>query len=148
MPAKSAASTTELLEGLPPDRQSAMSRVCDVVRTSLPEGFEEAFARGMIVWQVPLRKYPDTYNGHPLMYAALASQKHYMSLYLLPAYGSPVLLQRLRDGFAAAGKKLDMGKSCIRFRAADDLALETIGEIIGSLTMDQWIGIAQAARRR
>lgn len=148
MPTKSPAATAELLEGLPGDRRTAMSRVCEVVRENLPEGLEEAFARGMIVWQVPLRRYPDTYNGHPLMYAALASQKNYMSLYLLPAYGSPILLQRLREGFAAEGKKLDMGKSCIRFRSADDLALETIGEIIGSLTLDQWVGIAQAARRR
>jgi hypothetical protein len=148
MPTESPAATTELLETLAPDRRAAMSRVCEVVREHLPEGLEEACARGMIVWQVPLRRYSDTYNGQPLWYVALASQKNYMSLHLMPAYGSPVLLQRLRDGFAAAGKKLHMGKSCIRFRAADDLALETIGDIIGSLTIDQWVGIAQAARRR
>ena len=96
---------------------------------------------------MPLAEYPDTYNRQPLWYAGLAPQKHYLSLYLMCAYGSLDHLRRLREGFAAAGKKLDMGKSCIRFRTADDLALDVIGELIASIPMKRWIEIAKSARR-
>ena len=92
----------------------------DVVRRHLPPGYEEAVSRGMLVWQVPLARYPDTYNGHPLWYAALASQKRYLTLHLMNAYGPHA--EALREGFRAAGKRLDMGKCCIHFRRADDLA--------------------------
>lgn len=123
-----------------------MARVLDVIRRNLPPGYEETTASGMIVHQVPLSRYPDTYNKKPLMYCGLASQKNYLSLYLLSAYGSKALEQRLRDGFRAAGKKLDMGKSCIRFLSPDDLALDVIGEIIAAVPVDKWVEIARAAR--
>ena len=139
---------TQLLNDLPPDRRDAMSRVRDVVRRNLPAGYEEALSRDTIVYQVPLARYSDTYNGHPLWYVALASQKNYMALYLMPAYGSTALAARLRDGFKAAGKKLDMGKSCIRFRKADDLALDAIAEVVAAVPVDKWVEIAEAARRR
>ena len=139
---------TQLLHQLPPDRRDAMSRVRDVVRRNLPAGYEEALSRDTIVYQVPLARYSDTYNGHPLWYVALASQKNYMALYLMPAYGSTALAARLRDGFKAAGKKLDMGKSCIRFRTADDLALDAIAEVVAAVPVDKWVEIAEAARRR
>ena len=118
-----------------------------MVRRHLPAGYEEAMSRGIVVWQVPLKAYPDTYNGHPLWYAALAAQKNYLSLYLMNAYGSPALARRLREGFKAAGKRLDMGKSCIRFTAADDLALEVIGEVVASTPMARYIAMARSVRR-
>ena len=137
---------SSVLEHLPEERRIAMARVLDVIRAHLPAGYEEATASGMIVHQVPLSRYADTYNRKPLMYCGLASQKNYMSLYLLPAYGSTALEKRLRDGFAAAGKKLDMGKSCIRFKSAEDLDLTVIGEIIAAVPVDKWVEIARAAR--
>lgn len=137
---------SSVLERLPGDRRAAMARVLEVIRAHLPPGYEEATASGMIVHQVPLSRYADTYNGQPLWYCAVGSHKNYMSLYLMPAYGSAALAQRLRDGFRAAGKKLDMGKSCIRFHSPDDLALDVIGEIVGAVPLERWVAIAQAAR--
>jgi hypothetical protein len=77
----------------------------------------------MIVYEVPLSRYPDTYNGQPLCYAALAAQKNHAAVYLMSAYGNPAVVRELKDGFRKAGRKLDMGKSCIRFRRAEDLPL-------------------------
>ena len=114
----------------------------------LPAGYEEVVSKNMLVYQVPFERHSDTYNGHPLWYVALASEKSYLSLHLLPAYGNAQLAARLADGFKAAGKKLDMGKACVHFKSADDLALEVIGGIVGAIPLDRWIAIAQAARNR
>jgi hypothetical protein len=100
------------------------------------------------VYQVPLARYSDTYNGHPLWYVALASEKSYLSLHLMPVYGDAARAQRLKEGFRAAGKKLDMGKACVHFKTADDLPLDVIGQVVASIPMDRWIEIAKAARRR
>ena len=136
------------LNTLPPDRRREFERVRDVVRRHLPAGYEEVVSKGMIVYQVPLARYSDTYNGHPLWYAALASEQSYLSLHLMPVYGDRKKAQRLSEAFRAAGKKLDMGKACIRFRSADDLVLDVIGEIVESTSVDRWVQIAQAAGRR
>jgi hypothetical protein len=122
--------------------------VRDVIRRHLPQGYEEVASGAFTVWQVPLSTYPDTYNGKPLWYCALAPQKNYLSLYMMSVYGSPKLEKQLRDGFKAAGKKLDMGKSCITFRNADDLALDVIGAIVSAIPVDKWIGIAKEAREK
>jgi Domain of unknown function (DU1801) len=146
---KSAGPTVEeFLAQLPDERRAEIKRVRDIVRRNIPKGYEEAVTSRMLVYQVPLKRYPDTYNGHPLCYVALASQKNYLSLYLMPAYGDSTQARRLREGFKAAGKKLDMGKSCIRFKRADDLALDAIGEVVGSFPVDRWVEIAETARRR
>jgi uncharacterized protein YdhG (YjbR/CyaY superfamily) len=141
------ASVEEYLASLPPDRRAEIERVRRVVKQNLPAGYEEGVGFGMICYSVPLSAYRDTYNKQPLMYAALASQKNYLSLYLMPVYPDNALEKRLRDAFAASGKKLDMGKSCIRFRRADDLPLDTIGDIVAAVPMDRWIEIARSVRR-
>ena len=87
----------------------------------------------MIAWSVPLETFPDTYNGHPLCCAALAAQKHYNSLYLMAAYRNPRQAAALRDGFKQHGLKLDIGKSCVRFKSLEDLPLDVIGAVIASL---------------
>ena len=119
----------------------------DVVKQNLPAGYEEGVGFGMICYSVPLSAYRDTYNKQPLMYAALASQKNHLSLYLMPVYPDTALERRLRAAFAASGKKLDMGKSCIRFKRADDLPLDAIGDIVAAVPMDRWIEIARSVRR-
>jgi hypothetical protein len=101
---------------------------------------------GMIGWYVPLERYPDTYNGQPLGLAALASQKNYMTLYLNTVYGDPDTERWFHDRWAETGKKLDMGKSCVRFRRLDDLPLEVIGETIGRVSVDQYIERYEAVR--
>ena len=143
-----AATVDEVLAKLPADRRREIERVRDVVRENLPAGYVESASAGMICYSVPLSVYPDTYNKQALWYVALASQKNYLSLHLMPVYGSPPLEKRLRDAFAAAGKKLDMGKACIRFRRADDLALDAVGDIVASVPMERWIEIAKAVRRQ
>jgi uncharacterized protein YdhG (YjbR/CyaY superfamily) len=140
------ASVAEYLASLPPDRRAEIERVRQVVRQNLPAGYEEGVGFGMICYSVPLSAYRDTYNKQPLMYAALASQKNYLSLYLMPVYPDSALVKRLRDAFAASGKKLDMGKSCIRFQRADDLPLDAIGDVVAAVPMDRWIEIARSVR--
>jgi hypothetical protein len=119
-----------------------------VIRKNLPEGFEESMAFGMIGYGVPLSRYSSTYNKEPLAFVAIAAQKNYNALYLMPVYGDKTREKKLRDAFAKSGKKLDMGKSCIRFKSADDLALDAIGEIVASISVDTWIGIFEASRTR
>ena len=136
------------LAALPPDRRREASRVRDLIRRHLPEGYEEAVSGKALVFQVPLSRYPDTYNKHPLWYVALASEKSYLSLHLVAVYGDPDARARLEEGFRAAGKKLDMGKACIHFHKADDLALETIAEVVAKHPVDRWVAIARAARKR
>ena len=148
MPPKAPPSVTDFIARLPEPRRTELERVRGVVRQHLPAGYEETLTKGMIVYEVPLRRYADTYNGHPLWYAALGSQKNYLTLYLMAAYGSSSLASRLREGFKGAGKKLNMGKACIRFRSADDLALDVIGEVVASTPIERFVAIAEAARKR
>ena len=146
MVSSKAATVANYLAELPADRRAEIERVRDLVNEALPAGYREGIGYGMIGWIVPLESYPDTYNGQPLAYAGLAAQKNYNSLYLNCVYASKERTERLRAAFAAAGKKLDMGKSCIRFKKADDLALEYIAEEIASTTPEEFIQIYEQAR--
>ena len=139
-------SVTEYLSSLPADRRKEISRVRTVVRRHLPAGYKEVMCAGMITYEVPLKVYPDTYNGQALWYVALGAQKNFLTLYLMNAYGDPAVLRKLRAGFEAAGKKLDMGKACIRFKTADDLALDTVGEVVATTSLAQFVATAKAAR--
>jgi hypothetical protein len=139
---------TAYLASLPEDRRKAISQVRTVIRKNLPAGYREVMCAGMITYEVPLKVYPDTYNGHALWYAAIGAQKNYLTLYLMNAYGTPALTKKLQDGFKAAGKKLDMGKACIRFQAAEDLALETVGEVVASTSLEQFVASAKSVRNQ
>ena len=143
-----AATVTEYLQTLPEDRRKEIAKVRSVIRKHLPKGYEEAMNWGSITYQVPLKKYPDTYNGQPLCYIALAAQKNFNTLYLMRPYGDPGQLKELKDSFAKAGKKLDMGKSCIHFKSAEDLPLPAIGKLVASTPADRWIATAKAVRKR
>lgn len=143
-----AATVTEYLQALPDDRRKEITKVRSVIRKHLPKGYEETMTYGLITYQVPLRTYPDTYNGQPLCYAALAAQKNFNTLYLMRPYGDPAQLQELKDSFARAGKKLDMGKSCIHFKSAEDLPLPAIGKLVASTPPKRWIATAKGARKR
>jgi hypothetical protein len=144
--ATTARTPEEYMAAMPPDRRHSISAVRDVIRENLPEGFEEGIEFGMIAWYVPLERFPDTYNGRPLGLAALASQKQYMSLYLNTVYGDPQLADWFKDRYAQSGKRLDMGKSCVRFRALEDLSLDVVGETIAKVPLDQYVAYYQAAR--
>jgi len=136
------------LNDLPADRRAVVSKLRSVIRRRLPAGYQEAMNWGMIAYQVPLERYPETYNGEPLLYAAIAAQKRHYSLYLTSVYQQNALEKRLHAAFDRAGKKLDMGKSCIRFKAIEDLPLDAIGEIVGSVSVDQFVKNYEKARVR
>ena len=131
---------------LPPERAAAISAVRDVILEHLPEGYEEQMAWGMLSYVIPLHRYPDTYNGEPLLYAALASQKNYMSLYLNGPYSDPDKLAEFQERYRATGKRLDMGKSCVRFTTLDQLPRDLVADEIASMTVDDYIGAFEASR--
>lgn len=129
----------DYMASLPDDRREALSRVREVVLANLPAGYEEVMNWGMITYQVPLEIEPDTYNGKPLMYAALASQKHHMALYLTAVYTDADTADAFRDAYRATGKKMDVGKSCVRFKSLDDLPLDLVGETIAATPVDAFV---------
>lgn len=135
------------LKELPPDRRAVVGKVRDAVRRALPRGYQEAMNWGMIAWQVPLSRYPQTYNGRPLLFAALAAQKNNCALYLMCVYQNPKLGAVLRSAYARLGRKPDMGKSCIRFRRLEDLPLAAIRKIIASVPLEKFIAIYEKARK-
>ena len=144
--ARSEASTpAAYLAELPSDRAVEIARVRDAVNTALPDGYVERMAWGMISWEVPLEMSGKTYNGQPLVYAGLAAQKNHNALYLNCVYASEDRAERFRERFAASGKKLDMGKSCIRFKRAEDLALDAIAEAVAAVTPDDYVAMTNAA---
>ena len=136
------------LKKLPADRKAAIAKLRDVILDNLPKGYEEAFDYGMPVYQVPLSVYPDTYNKKPLMYAALASQKSHMAIYLLNAYGMPPIREKLEKAFAKAGKKLDMGKSCLRFKKLEDIPLDAVAKTIAATPMEKYVAFAKSAHSK
>ena len=141
-----AATVEDYIAELPAERARVVSEVRKVVLENLPAGYREMMGWGMISYGIPLERYPDTYNGQPLCYAALAAQKNHFALYLMGVYGHPERERALRDAFAKAGKKLDMGKSCVRFSALDDLPLDAIGRTIAGMPPSELIEAHEAAR--
>jgi hypothetical protein len=136
------------LAALPDDRRAVISAMRDLIQRHLPEGYQEGLHWGIIGYVIPLERYPDTYNGQPLAYLALAAQKNYYSLHLMAVYQNPERESWLKDEFRKAGKKLDMGKACLRFRSLDDLPLEVIGQLIASIPPERYIAAYEAARKK
>jgi uncharacterized protein YdhG (YjbR/CyaY superfamily) len=147
MVSRRASTVREYLAALPEERREAVSAVRDLVRRHLPAGYREAMNWGMITWELPLSKYPDTYNGQPLCYVGLAAQKNHNALYLTGVYQDPEQETWLKRAFRDAGKKLDMGKSCLRFRSVEDLPLEAVGRIVAWTSPEKHIARYEASRR-
>lgn len=145
---KSTARTPEdYLQELPEPKREVISAVRDVILQNLPQGFQETINWGMLSYEIPLERYPDTYNGQPLAVAGLAAQKNHFGLYTMCVYGSSEREAWLREEFQKAGKKLDMGKSCIRFKKLEDLPLETIAQLIAGTTVEDFIAVYEASRQ-
>jgi hypothetical protein len=146
------------LQSLPEDRRAAISAVRDVIRENLDASYEEGMQYGMIGYYVPHRVYPKGYHcdpRQPLPFAALASQKNYMSLYLMSVYcgcvdDSPTSQHArwFREAWERTGKKLDMGKACIRFKKLVDVPLEVIGEAIRRVPAAKYVEYCEAALTR
>lgn len=143
-----ASTVTEYLDSLPEDRREQISKVRDVIIENLPDGYVESMNWGMIAYEVPLSVVSDTYNKKPLMYAALASQKNHMAIYLSAIYADELLKEKFEADYKATGKKLDMGKSCVRFKSLDQLPLEVIGWAIGVMDMEAFIDMYHTARQK
>jgi hypothetical protein len=151
----------EYLEELSKDRREALEKVRRVIRKNLPKGYEESMQYGMIGYGVPLKLYPAGYLGDKktlLPYAALASQKNHMAVYLMNIYGNKET-QKWFDGEvekwqnvaprqARGKKKLDMGKSCVRFRKIDDLPLDLIGKAVAKTSVKKCIEIYEKSRKK
>jgi hypothetical protein len=148
MVSSNAPTVDEYLAELPPERRSIVASVRDLVCRNLPEGYRETMNWGMISYEVPLERYPDTYNKQPLSYAALAAQRNNYTLYLNNVYQDGERKKWLEREFQQAGKKLDMGKSCLHFKRLEDLPLDVIARVIGSTPPEKFIEQYEASRKR
>lgn len=137
----------DYLSSLTPEQHSVIVPIRSLILSHLPSGFVETNNWGMLSYEVPLELYPNTYNKKPLSYVGLAVQKQYYSLYLMPAYMDQNVYQTLMGAFEKAGKKLSMGKSCIRFKKVEDLPFELIGSIIASHSVSSFISAYETARK-
>lgn len=141
---QSKASTVDAyLAELPEDRQKAVDKLRKIVKKNLPKGFKEEMNYGMIGYVVPHSKYPMGYHCDPKMplpFLNIASQKNFIAVYHMGVYSNPKLLKWFTDAHAkASSKKLDMGKSCIRYKKPEDIPYELIGELASKITVDEWI---------
>ena len=138
-----AATVDAYLAELPEDRQKALNELRKVIKKNLPKGFQECMNYGMIGYVVPHSKYPAGYHCNPkdpLPFMNIASQKNSVNLYHMGIYGDPKLLKWFQDAHAKASpKKLDMGKSCVRYKNLEDIPLKLIGELASKLSPDDWI---------
>jgi hypothetical protein len=146
-----ATTVAQYLAELPRDRREAVRAVRKVILDNLDSQFEEGMQYGMIGYYVPHSVYPAGYHcdpKQPLPFAGLASQKNYMSLYLMSLYGNASHENQFRDEWKKTGRKLDMGKCCIRFRKLEDLALGVIGNAIRRVTTMEYIEVCEAAQQK
>jgi len=135
----------EYFVNVPEERKEAFKKLIETISENLPSGFEQGKSSGMIAWQVPLETYPDGYHctpGSPLPFLNLASQKNFIALYHMGIYADPELLDWFVSEFPKhSSRKLDMGKSCIRFKKVDDIPYELIGELVQKVSPQQWISL-------
>jgi uncharacterized protein YdhG (YjbR/CyaY superfamily) len=148
MASSDAKSVAEYLAELPEGRRAAIEAVRAEILRNLPDGYEECMQYGMIGYVIPLSRYPDTYNGQPLEIAALASQKNYMSVYLMNVYGDPEIEKWFTEAYRKTGKRLDMGKSCVRFRKLEDLPVELVGRAVAKTPVDHYLKRYEESRKR
>jgi len=145
----SAATTVDAyLAELPPERSAVIAKVRDMINTHLPPGYVERMNWGMICWEIPLSRYSITYNKQPLGYVALAAQKNNYALYLMNVGSDSGDEAGLRAAYARAGKKLDMGKCCLRFKSLERLLVDEIASLIAGTPVDAYIARYEASRKK
>jgi|SRR5580692_8580913 hypothetical protein len=138
----------EYLNALPPDHREAMSAVREVILANLPKGYQECMYYGMIGYVVPHSLYPAGYHCDPklpLGLACLGSQKNHMAIHLMNVYGDPDTEAWFRKAWKASGKKLDMGKACVRFKKLEDLPLDVIGQVFARTPVKTYIASVERA---
>lgn len=144
-----AATIDEYMAGLPEDRRAVLNALRKAIKKSIPKGFEETMGYGNMGWVVPHSMYPAGYHcdpKQPLPFLGLASQKNHIAVYHMGVYASPDLLEWFRAEWPRySSKKLDMGKSCIRFKKAEDVPVALIAELASKMTPQQWIGLYESS---
>ena len=140
----------EYIDGLPEDRKLAISALRKVIKDNLPKGFKETIGYGHLGWVVPHEMYPPGYHcdpKQPLPFLGIASQKNFIALYSMAIYSLPEQLEWFRTEWPKhTSRKLDMGKSCIRFKKMDDIPLKLIGELASQVTPREWVEIYEKSR--
>ncbi|SEM14212.1 protein of unknown function (DU1801) [Chryseobacterium taichungense] len=136
-------SIEDYISKIPEERQEIFRKLFDTINNNLPEGFSQDSSYGMIGWGVPLEAYPAGYHcapGTPLPFLSIASQKNFIAFYHMGMYAKPELLNWFVQEFPKYSKrKLDMGKSCVRFKKMDDIPLELLAEVCRKMTVQDWI---------
>ena len=144
-----ASTPEEYLQSLPEDRKNAMTELRKVILANLPKGFKEGMSYGMLGYCVPHTLYPDGYHcdpKQPLPFMSVASQKNFIAVYHMGVYADPALLKWFTEEYAKHSKtKLDMGKSCIRFKKPEQIPFKLIGELASKITVQQWIDRYESA---
>ena len=135
----------DYLDGVDGGRGEALRAVFDAVSSAMPDGFELGMHFGMPGWVIPLATYPTTYNKKPLSYVSIGAQKSYNSLYLL-CLSDPADETAFREAWAATGRTLNMGKSCLRFRTLADVDLDLIANTVGDTSVDRFIELYERSR--
>lgn len=147
-----AASPDAYLQEIPEERKAVFQKLRAVIKKNLPKGFREEMNYGMIGFVIPHSKYPSGYHCDPKMplpFMNIASQKNFIAVYHMGVYANPELLKWFTAAHAKASpKKLDMGKSCIRYKKPEDIPLELIGELASKITPDEWISIYETNLKR
>ena len=147
-----ATSPDQYISELPADRRPAMEQLRQTIKANIPPGFEEVMSYGMIGYVVPHELYPDGYHCSPelpLPFINLASQKNYIALYHSGVYADPKLLEWLKKEYAEqVPTKIDMGKSCIRFKKLEHIPYDLIGELCSKMTVDDWIALYESRIKR
>lgn len=147
-----ATSPEEYLEALPPDRRQAFTRLHTTILKNIPRGFKDVMSYGMIGYVVPHELYPGGYHCDPklpLPFAAIASQKNYIAFYHMGIYAMPDLLQWFTTEYSKhSTAKLDMGKSCIRFKRPEHIPYRLIRELMKKITVEEWIKIYEQNIKR
>lgn len=144
-----AATPQEYINSLPADRKEAMNNLRKVIQKNIPKGFSEVMAYGMLGWVVPHKLYPAGYHCNPeqaLPFVNIASQKNFIALYHMGVYANPQLLEWFTTEYKKrVPTKLDMGKSCIRFKKPEHIPFGLIGELMGKVTVQDWIDTYEKA---
>lgn len=139
----------EYLASITEDRKKAMTELRKIILANLPKGFKEGMSYGMLGYCVPHELYPDGYHCDPklpLPFMSVASQKNFIAVYHMGVYADPALLKWFTEEYAKHSKvKLDMGKSCIRFKKPEQIPFKLIGELASKITVKQWIDMYELA---
>ncbi|MET0298479.1 MAG: DUF1801 domain-containing protein [Flavitalea sp.] len=144
----SATTPAQYMQELPADRKAAIKQLRSAINENLPDGFKEQMTYGMLGWVVPHSLYPPGYHvspEQPLPFICLASQKNFIALYHSGLYSDPKILDWFKKEFATRStQKLDMGKSCVRFKKPDEIPIDLIGELSSKITLKQFVDLYES----